>query len=121
MKNTIVLALVFVLLCSAVLLANKTSVVLSGPEAAAPGTEVAIIVKVSHSANGSGHFTDWVSVKADGKEIARWDFTSDKRPENANFTREMKFKVEKPVEITAQGHCNLHGSQAPAVLKIGLK
>lgn len=121
MRNRPAFFLILSLAISSPLLANKTSVALSGPQAVAPGTEVTITVKISHSGNGSGHFTNWVSVKADGQEIARWDFTSDKRPEGANFSREVKYTVTKPVEITAQGNCNLHGGQAPAVLKIGLK
>lgn len=120
MKNRMALSLLLILAFSSVLLANKTSVTLSGPQAVAAGTEVTIVVQVSHSANGAGHYTNWVSVKADGKEIARWDFSSTKRPEDANFTREVKWTVTAPVEITAQGNCNLHGGRAPAVLKIAL-
>jgi len=121
MKNRIALFLFLVLAFSSVLLANKTTVTLSGPASVAAGTEVTIVVQVSHSANGAGHYTNWISVKADGKEIARWDFSSAKRPESADFTREVKWTVSAPVEITAQGNCNLHGGRAPAVLKIALK
>jgi len=102
-------------------LANKTEAGLAGPESAAAGAEVTITVNISHRGNSAFHYTDWVRVKADGVEIARWDFKSSSRPESEKFSREVKFTVTKPVEITAEGHCNLHGSQGPAVLKINLK
>jgi len=102
-------------------LANKTEASLAGPESVAGGTEVTITVNISHRGNSAFHYTDWVRVKADGVEIARWDFTSSSRPESEKFSREVKFTVTKPVEITAEGHCSLHGSKGPAVLKISLK
>ncbi|MDW7759836.1 MAG: hypothetical protein SCM96_04260 [Acidobacteriota bacterium] len=98
--------------------ANRTAVSLDGPESAAAGTEITLTVKVSHRGNSAFHYTNWAVVKADGEEIARWDFKSSERPESENFTREIKYTVEKTVEITAQGNCSIHGSEGPAVLKI---
>ena len=80
-----------------------------------------ITLSVSHKGNSALHHTNWVVVKADGKEIARWDFKSSQRPENESFTREVKYKVAQSVEITAQGHCNIHGSPDPSVFKITVK
>ena len=102
-------------------LANKTSVALKGPESVAAGTEVTITVNVTHKGNSGLHFTNWVVVKADGVEIARWDFKGSSRPEEASFSREVKVTVAKAVEITAQGNCNLHGSAGPALLKIAVQ
>ncbi|OGD23611.1 MAG: hypothetical protein A2Y69_12510 [Candidatus Aminicenantes bacterium RBG_13_59_9] len=101
-------------------LANKTSVALVGPDSVAAGTEVTITVNVGHKGNNAFHYTNWVWVKADGVEIARWEFKASSRPESGNFSREVKYTVTKPVEITAQGNCKLHGSTGQAALKIGV-
>jgi len=101
--------------------ANKTAVGLVGPNAVAAGTEVTVIVNISHKGNSRLHHTNWVTVKTNGAEIARWEFKASSRPEGENFSREVKLTVEKTVEITAQGNCNIHGSQGPAVLKIEVK
>lgn len=101
--------------------ANKTAVELVGPDTAAAGTEVTITVNVSHKGNSRLHYTNWVTVKANGEEIARWEFKASNRPEGENFSREVKLTVSKTVEITAQGNCNLHGSRGAAVLKIEAK
>lgn len=121
MKKKTVLFLFLFPVLSAVLLANRTAVALAGPDSVAAGTEVTITIQVTHSGNSEAHYTNWVSVKADGKEIARWDFTASNRPESENFSRTVKYTVSEPVEITAQGNCVRHGSRGPAVLKIGLK
>lgn len=102
-------------------LANKTSVSIKAPESVTAGTEVTIIVNVEHKGNSGFHHTDWVAVQADGVEIARWEFKAKKLPESPSFTREVKLKVVKAVEITAQGHCNLHGSAGPVAAKIAVQ
>jgi desulfoferrodoxin (superoxide reductase-like protein) len=106
---------------SSVASANKTSVALSGPTAAAAGTEVTITVAVVHRGNSARHHTEWVWIKADGKEIVRWDFNASRLPESESFSREVKITIAAPVEITAQGSCTLHGGKDPAVLTVGLK
>ena len=116
-KHGIVLFCLFLIVSSGAL-ANRTAVLLEGPESAAAGSEVTFTVSVTHRGNSALHHTNWLVVKADGKEIARWDFKASERPESENFTREFKYTVEKSVEITAQGNCNIHGSDGPAVLKI---
>jgi desulfoferrodoxin (superoxide reductase-like protein) len=116
------IAFLFLLpILSSVALANRTLAALSGPDSVAVGTEVTITISISHKGNSASHYTNWVWVKADGKEIARWEFDASRLPESENFTREVKFTVVKAVEITAQGNCIRHGSRGPAVLKIGLK
>ena len=117
-KKIVVSALCLLLWASTAALANKTAVSLDGPESAAAGTEITLTVTVSHRGNSAFHYTNWIVVKVDGEEIARWNFKSSERPESENFTRELKYTVEKTVEITTQGNCNIHGSEGPAVLKI---
>jgi desulfoferrodoxin (superoxide reductase-like protein) len=95
-------------------------VTLAAPETVAAGTEVTITVSVSHRGNSGFHHTKWVWIKADGVEIARWDFKRSKLPENGDFSREVKYTVNKAVEITAQGRCNIHGSKGPASRKIDI-
>lgn len=117
----LVLSVLLILALATPALANKTSVAIKAPETAAAGTEVTIVVNVEHKGNSGFHHTDWVVVQADGVEIARWDFKGKKLPEGPSFTREVKYTVTKAVEITAQGHCNLHGSAGPTASKIAIQ
>lgn len=121
MKRLTVSALCFLIGATTAAYANRTAVTLEGPESVAAGTEITLTITVSHSGNSVFHYTNWVVVKADDEEIARWDFKSSERPESATFSRELKYTVEKDVEITAQGNCNLHGSEGPAVLTITIE
>jgi desulfoferrodoxin (superoxide reductase-like protein) len=115
-----ILSALLILAMAVPALANKTSVTIKAPETATAGTEVAIVVNVDHKGNSGFHHTDWVVVQADGVEIARWEFKAKSLPESAGFTREVKLKIVKAVEITAQGHCNLHGSAGPVAVKIAV-
>ncbi len=90
--------------------ASKTSVEIQAPESAAIGSKINVTVRVIHDGNNFMHYTDWVYLKANGKEIARWEFTRGARPEAEVFTRQVEYTVTGPVEFEAQGHCNLHGS-----------
>jgi desulfoferrodoxin (superoxide reductase-like protein) len=90
--------------------ANQTSVAIVAPETAKKGTEVTITINVSHNGNSRFHYTNWVWVKANGKEIGRWEYSSDKLPENEKFTLEVKVKINADTVIEAQGNCNRHGS-----------
>jgi hypothetical protein len=58
---------------------------------------------------------------ANGKQIARWDYTKENRPEGAVFTKEIKIKVTEDTEIVAESSCNNHGSKGPAKHKIMVK
>jgi desulfoferrodoxin (superoxide reductase-like protein) len=60
-------------------------------------------------------------VIANKKEIARWDFSSGKRPEAEVFTREIKTTVLEDLEVAAEANCNIHGSMGPATVKISVK
>lgn len=101
--------------------ANKAAAVIEGPTSVARGTEVTLRVIVTHNANSPSHYTEWVKVAANKKEIDRWDYTKDKRPEAAEFTKEIKIKIMEDTEIIAEASCNNHGSKGPATHKITVK
>jgi desulfoferrodoxin (superoxide reductase-like protein) len=102
-------------------LANKSATSIEGPISVTKGTEVTLRVTVRHSSNSSSHYTEWLKVTANKKEIARWDYNKDKRPEAAEFTKEIKIKVMEDTEIIAEASCNNHGSRGPATHKIAVK
>jgi desulfoferrodoxin (superoxide reductase-like protein) len=98
--------------------ANKAETKIEVPENAAKGSEITIRVTAIHTANNFFHYTEWLQVKINEKEIARWDFTGTNKPEAATFTREIKYRVEGDAEIKAQASCNLHGSAGEGVAKV---
>lgn len=100
--------------------ANKTSVTIECPDRIAPGTEITVRVNASHNANNFLHHTDFVQVRANGTEIAKWTFSAFNRPESGNFSREIKYRVTGPVEITAMGSCNIHGSAGTVSKRISV-
>lgn len=101
-------------------LADQTVVHIHAPATAAPGSLITVTVAVTHSGNNFFHFTDWVWLKANDTEIGRWEFRSDARPENENFTRQVSYRVEGPVTFTAQGNCNVHGSAGMARAEVAV-
>jgi desulfoferrodoxin (superoxide reductase-like protein) len=113
------LFLMFIFTISA--FANKSSVKIDAPDSAKNGEIITIKITVSHSANNFFHHTNWVYVKVNGKEIARWDFSASDRPETEVFTKEVSFKVENSVTIEAEANCNVHGSAGKAEKKIDVK
>jgi desulfoferrodoxin (superoxide reductase-like protein) len=104
-----------------VALANKSETTIEGPTQAAKGSEVTLRITVTHNANTASHYTEWLKVTADGKQIARWDFTKENLPEGAAFTKEIKIKVTEDTEIVAEANCNNHGSKGSAKHKIIVK
>jgi desulfoferrodoxin (superoxide reductase-like protein) len=100
--------------------ANKSETKIEAPDTAEKGSEITIKVTVTHNANSAIHYTEWLWVQVNGKEVARWDFGS-KKPEGATFTREIKVKVEGDLEIKAKANCNMHGSANEAVVKVTAK
>jgi desulfoferrodoxin (superoxide reductase-like protein) len=102
-------------------LADKSAAAVEGPASAAKGSEVTLKITVTHSANSAAHYTEWVKVTANGKEIARWNFTSSQRPETAVFTKEVKVTALDTMEIKTEAHCNVHGSKGPSTFKISVK
>jgi desulfoferrodoxin (superoxide reductase-like protein) len=115
------IGLFFFLLNASNVLADKSSVTIEAPDHVGKRSEVVIKLQVRHSANNFFHYTNWVSIKANGKEIARWDYSTTNRPEAENFTKEIKLTVNEDVEIEAQANCNLHGSAGIGRKKIFVK
>jgi desulfoferrodoxin (superoxide reductase-like protein) len=95
MKKSIalgILILAILLLQVGPSLANKSTASIEGPTNVAKGTEVTLRVTVKHNANSSSHYTEWLKVTANKKEIARWEYS-----------------------------CNRHGSRGPATHRITVK
>jgi len=107
--------LVFVLLFSvSAAFANKASVNIQAPEKAAKGTDITIIITVSHSGKNMFHYTQWAKLTVNGKEISRWDYSWNDLPESEVFKKEVTYMVTEPLDITAEARCNIHGSAGPA-------
>ena len=102
-------------------LADKSAASLEVPQTVQKGSEVTIRVTVTHSSNTASHYTEWLKVAVNQKEIARWDYTSGNGPEAAVFTKEIKVQAIENLEITAQSSCNIHGSKGPTTAKISVK
>ena len=98
--------------------ANKSATSIEVPENIIKGSEITIRVTVTHNANNFLHYTKWLQIMINGKEISRWDYTMSNRPEGATFTKEIKYKVEGDIEIKAEASCNLHGSAGPTTTKV---
>ncbi len=101
--------------------ADKASVTLDVPVSAAQNSEITIKITVTHNADNFIHHVDWAYVMVNGKEIERWKFKWNNLPPDAVFTKEIKYKVEGPVEIKTEANCNIHGSKGPAVKTVAVK
>jgi len=110
MKKLMFLVPVIFLIASLNVMANKTSVEVKGPATAKKGSEVTFVINVTHKGNSKAHFTDWVTVKFNGKEVKRWEYTKASLPSSEKFTLEFKMVVPEDGTLEVQGHCNLHGS-----------
>jgi len=115
------LVLAFFLVPANVVFANKAETSIKGPAEAAKGAEVTILITSTHSANNAFHYTEWLKATANGKDLKRWDYTRENRPEGAVFSKEIKIKVTEDTEIVAESSCNNHGSKGPATHKIMVK
>ena len=98
--------------------ANKAESRLEVPESAAKGSETIIKLTVIHSANSFFHHVEWAWIQVNGKEIARWDFSTSNLPESETFSRTVKVKIEGNLEIKAKASCNLHGSANEATANV---
>jgi desulfoferrodoxin (superoxide reductase-like protein) len=119
--STSILTFVVFILFSFTTFANKTSVTIIAPEKAKAGTEVTVKIEVKHVGNTSKHYTDWVVVKINGEEYKKWEYSSDNLPSDQSFTLEFKVKVEKNMEISAEGDCNKHGSKGTDKVNITIE
>jgi len=75
-------------------------------------------ITVTHSANSSRHYTQWLKVWANGKEVASFTYSADQLPEGPTFVKEIKTKIAEDTEIKAEASCNIHGSKGPQAVKI---
>jgi desulfoferrodoxin (superoxide reductase-like protein) len=100
--------------------ADQAEAKLEVPESAAQGSEITLKLTVIHSSNNFLHYTEWARIQANGREIARWDFSSFNLPEGATFSKEVKIRLTETLHITARANCNLHGSlnEANATVKM---
>jgi desulfoferrodoxin (superoxide reductase-like protein) len=101
--------------------ANKAEATIEVPQTVVQGSEITIRVTVHHDANNFLHYTNWLWIKVNEKEIARWDYTASQRPKGATFTKEVKYKADGPMEIKAKANCNVHGSAGEAEVKVQVK
>jgi desulfoferrodoxin (superoxide reductase-like protein) len=120
-KKSFLLALFILIVFASTAFADKTSISIESPQSVKKGTEITIKIAVSHNGNNFFHYTNWVYVRANGKEIARWDFSSGNRPESNNFIREIKYTVTEKTEIAAMGNCNIHGSEGEVNMLINIE
>ena len=113
--------LLMILLPAHAAFADKASVSIEAPTAVAKGSEITIRLTITHSTNSYFHYVEWVRVMMNEKEIARWDYSRSNRPENATFTKEIKYTVNESGEIKAEASCNIHGTKGPANQKVLVK
>ena len=100
--------------------ADKSSVTIDAPETVVKGTEITIKMTAAHDANNFLHYTNWLYIMVNDKEVARWDYSWRKKPENKTFTKEITYTVNAPVEVKAEANCNVHGSEGPQTVKIAV-
>jgi len=118
MKKLMFLVPVIFLLASLNVMANKTNVEVKGPATVKQGSEVTFVITVTHKGNSKSHYTDWVTVKFNGKEVKRWEYTKTSLPSSEQFTLEYKMVVPEDGTLEVQGHCNLHGSTGAKTLAL---
>jgi desulfoferrodoxin (superoxide reductase-like protein) len=113
-KLLFICSMIFIM--TSVAMANKTSVEVNVPEEAEKGSEITIVIHVSHSGNSRLHHTNWVYLKINGEEVKRWEYEGNNLPEDADFTLEFKYTLSEDMPdgegliIEAEGNCNLHGT-----------
>ena len=98
--------------------ANKSSAAIETPVPVGASGKAVLKITVSHSGNNFLHHTDWVRVRVDGREIARWDFSWRNLPESAVFTREVTVDAVGAISVEAEADCNIHGSKGPAKIML---
>ena len=115
---SLIILVMIVLVYGGYVWANKSSTSIEVPESIPKGSEITIRVTVTHNANNFLHYTQWLQIMINDKEVSRWDYTRGNRPEGAIFTKEIKYKVDGDIEIKAEASCNIHGSAGPAISKV---
>jgi len=111
-KRAIAASLVALLVLSvSSLFANKTGVVINVPQSVKKGTDVRVVLEVTHDGNNFLHHTEWVYLKVNGVESKRWEFSAFNTPESGNFSLQVAVKADGNLLLEAAGNCNIHGSQ----------
>lgn len=108
----------FLTLRTGIAFANKSSTSIEAPQSVQKGSEVLLRITVTHKGNSFLHYTNWLRVDVNQKEVARWEFTSGNRPEAEVFMREVKLTALDDMVVSAEANCNLHGSTGPSTVKI---
>lgn len=116
-----ILIFLFILYFPALSSADKSSVTVEATENAEKGSEIIIRINVKHSGNNFLHYTDRVYVSVNGKEIKQWEFSAFNRPEAENFSREIRYRVNGPLEIIAEANCSMHGGAGPAKKNVAVR
>jgi desulfoferrodoxin (superoxide reductase-like protein) len=109
-QSALILFLFSVVMISFPVWANQTSVEISASTSIKKGSEVVAKILISHKGNTEKHFTEWVKLSVNGKEIALWSYSPKNLPPGESFTLEKKIIINEDSEISAEGSCNLHGS-----------
>jgi hypothetical protein len=104
----------FALFYPETLLANKPAVSVEVPATVEKGSEALVRIVVTHKRDSFTHYTEWARLDVDGKTIGKWEFTRSNRPEDDTFTRGVKVKILKTVEVVSEASRDVHGSAGPA-------
>jgi desulfoferrodoxin (superoxide reductase-like protein) len=103
------------------LMADKASVSIDVPDTVEKGQVVTIIIKVQHDGNNIMHHTNWVYLKVNGEQIARWEYTWTSLPEKEVFEKKVTYAVNDSFIIEARANCNLHGSTGLVTKEVQVK
>ena len=114
-RTTIII--IFNIMISVNLYANKSNVEITAPDTAVKGSEITIKINVTHSANNFMHHTQWAYIKVNGREIGRWEYPFDSN----DFSKEVKVIVTGSLEIEAMSNCNIHGSTGAKTKTVSIK
>ena len=109
------------LLWSGIASANKSSVTIKAPAEVHGNSEVTVVVTITHKANSFFHYTEWVYVMVNGKELERWQYSASNRPPGEVFSKEVKVLAAGDLDIKAEAGCNIHGSAGPVTFKVAVK
>ena len=91
---------------------------MDAPASARKGSVITIRIGVFRKGNSFFHYTDRVCLEMNGREVRRRPYAFSNRPEAENFTKEVAYKVDGPLEIKARARCNVHGSAGRAARKV---
>ncbi|MFW5709995.1 MAG: desulfoferrodoxin family protein [Bacteroidota bacterium] len=120
-KIFLILMIIAFLLCVIPLMADKSSVTIDAPDTVEKGQVITIVIKVTHDGNNILHHTNWVYVKANGEQIARWEYTWTSLPEQETFEKKVTYAVNDSLTIEAEANCNIHGSEGLVRKEIQVK